>query len=64
MSAPGLVDCPECGLPAEVVGWFTHDSTAGPVDHVRLRCLGFHPALAFPASMLVWDPPAAMRDEP
>lgn len=34
-----VVDCPECGLPAEVTSRFTLESTDGPVEHVRIRCI-------------------------
>jgi hypothetical protein len=31
--------CPECGLPAEVIGRVTLPSTHGPVEHVKTRCV-------------------------
>ena len=34
--------CPECGVPAEVMDRFEMDSTAGPVEHVRIRCVNRH----------------------
>lgn len=34
-----LVDCPECGLPAEVVERFDLASTDGPVPHLRIKCV-------------------------
>jgi len=37
-----LVGCPECAAPAEVVDRFTLDSTDGPVEHVRVRCVLRH----------------------
>lgn len=37
-----LVDCPECGLPADVTDRFTLASTAGPVPHLALRCAAGH----------------------
>ncbi|HEY3013937.1 MAG TPA: hypothetical protein VGJ41_02445 [Nocardioides sp.] len=34
--------CPECGSQA-TVEWRTHlDSTAGPVEHLKIRCPGGH----------------------
>jgi hypothetical protein len=33
-----FVDCPECGLPAEVLDRFVLEGTDGPVEHVRIRC--------------------------
>jgi hypothetical protein len=37
-----LVDCPECGLPATSRSEGTAGSTAGPVEHVHLRCVIGH----------------------
>jgi hypothetical protein len=37
-----IVNCAGCGLPAEVEGWSTVGSTAGPVEHVRTRCIQRH----------------------
>lgn len=42
-----LIDCPVCGLPADVIDRFTLDSTGGPVPHLRTRCLAGH-ALTYP----------------
>jgi hypothetical protein len=41
-SFPALISCPDCELPAEVVDWFSLDSTDGPVDHVALGCIDGH----------------------
>ena len=47
-----LVVCPECAAPAEVVDRFALPSTEGPVEHVKVQCLGRHwfllPAVALP----------------
>ena len=37
-----LVVCPECAAPAEVVDRFAVPSTHGPVEHVKVQCLGRH----------------------
>lgn len=37
-----IVDCPECGLPAEVIDDFTLPSTDGPVRHRASVCLNHH----------------------
>ena len=37
-----LLDCPVCGLPAEVVARFRLDGAPRPVEHVKLVCLGGH----------------------
>lgn len=37
-----LTTCPECGAPAEVLERFVLDSTAGPMDHARIRCVRRH----------------------
>ena len=34
--------CPECDLPAQIVDRFTLVSTSGPVEHVKIVCLGGH----------------------
>ena len=47
-----LVVCPECAAPAEVVDRYVLPSTDGPVEHVKVQCLGRHwfvlPAAALP----------------
>jgi hypothetical protein len=42
MSRSALLDCPVCGLPAEIVARFTCDGSPGPVEHVKIACLGGH----------------------
>ena len=37
-----LVVCPECAAPAEVVDRYALPSTDGPVEHVKVQCLGRH----------------------
>jgi hypothetical protein len=34
--------CPDCRAPAEITDRFVLESTDGPIEHVRLRCLGGH----------------------
>jgi hypothetical protein len=34
--------CPECELPAEILDRFSLNSTDGPVEHLKIRCLGGH----------------------
>jgi hypothetical protein len=34
--------CPECELPAEVIGRFSLLSTDGPIAHVKTACLAGH----------------------
>jgi hypothetical protein len=36
---PEMTTCPECGLPAEVIARVTLQSTDGPVEHVKTRCV-------------------------
>jgi hypothetical protein len=36
---PRLVNCPECGQPAEVLSRTTLTSTDGPIEHTKVRCL-------------------------
>jgi hypothetical protein len=37
-----LVDCPACGLPAEITDRFTLGGAPGPVEHVKLVCVRRH----------------------
>ena len=37
-----LTHCPDCGLPAEVIGRSTMPSTDGPIEHVKTRCITGH----------------------
>jgi hypothetical protein len=37
-----LVVCPECGAPAEVEWRQMAQSTDGPVEHMKIRCLHRH----------------------
>jgi hypothetical protein len=34
-----LIVCPHCGAAAEVVDRFVLQSTNGPVEHVKVRCV-------------------------
>jgi hypothetical protein len=41
--APGaLVDCPTCGLPAEITDRFTLGGAPGPIEHVKVVCVRRH----------------------
>ena len=50
-----LTTCPQCGVPAEIEQRTMLPSTDGPVEHVKIRCLGGHwffmEADALPASL-------------
>ena len=37
-----MTTCPECGAPAEVRDRHVLDSTDGPVEHARIRCVQRH----------------------
>jgi len=39
-----IVECPDsgCRLPAEVLGTWEFASTAGPMRHMKTRCVGEH----------------------
>ena len=37
-----LTHCPDCGLPAEVVHRAVLQSTDGPIEHVKTRCVTGH----------------------
>jgi hypothetical protein len=34
--------CPDCGAQAEVVDRFVLESTDGPIDHAKVRCIDGH----------------------
>ena len=42
LQTDALVDCPTCGLPAEITDRFTLGGAPGPVDHVRIVCVRKH----------------------
>jgi len=37
-----LLECPTCGLPAEVADRFTLEGSPAPVEHVKLVCVARH----------------------
>jgi len=37
-----LVDCPTCGLPAEITDRFTLGGAPGPVEHLNVVCVRRH----------------------
>lgn len=37
-----VLDCPACGLPAEITDRFTLDGAPGPVEHVKIGCVMRH----------------------
>jgi hypothetical protein len=37
-----LLNCPTCGLPAEITDRFTLDGAPTPVEHVKLVCVKRH----------------------
>lgn len=37
-----ILDCEECGMPAEVVDTFVLESTSGNVTHEKVRCIQQH----------------------
>jgi hypothetical protein len=46
-----LTTCPECGAVAEVRGRSVWESTAGPVEHIRVECVARHWFLMSVASL-------------
>jgi hypothetical protein len=49
-----LTCCPECGRPAEIVQRVTFQSTDGPVEHARTRCLAGHGFTPLAESLVAW----------
>jgi hypothetical protein len=37
-----LLECPTCGLPAEIIDRFTLGGAPAPVEHVKLFCVNRH----------------------
>lgn len=37
-----LLDCPTCGMPAEITDRFVLDGVPTPVEHVKLVCVSGH----------------------
>lgn len=61
--AEPLVECPACGLPAEITNRFTLGGAPGPVEHVKVVCVMRH-WFTLPADMLTSDPGASVGIEP
>jgi len=54
---PGaLVNCPTCGLPADITDRFTLGGAPGPVEHVKLICVRRH-WYTLPVDTLPVNPP-------
>jgi hypothetical protein len=56
-----IVGCPQCAAPAEVVERFVLGGTAGPVEHVTVRCVLRH-WFALPAAQVGATSPSARTD--
>jgi hypothetical protein len=52
-----LTHCPECSLPAEIEWRAVVESTGGPVEHARIRCVHRHWFL-LPVASLESAPPS------
>jgi hypothetical protein len=39
---PGTIPCPQCGASAQISERFWLDSTAGPVEHLKIGCVNNH----------------------
>jgi hypothetical protein len=37
-----MTNCPQCGEPAEIFDRHVLESTDGPIEHARVRCLQMH----------------------
>jgi hypothetical protein len=49
-----LVECPACGLPAEITDRFVLNGAPAPVEHVRVGCVKRH-WFTVPADQLAAD---------
>jgi hypothetical protein len=57
LATGAIVDCPTCGLPAEVADRFTLAGAPEPVDHVKVVCVGRH-WYTLPVDMVAVPAPA------
>ena len=39
---PGTIPCPQCGASARISERFWLNSTAGPVEHLKIGCVNNH----------------------
>jgi hypothetical protein len=51
-----LLNCPACGLPAEITDRFILDGVPTPVEHVKLVCVSGH-WYTPPVDQLAWAEP-------
>jgi hypothetical protein len=55
-----MTNCPQCGEPAEIFDRHVLESTDGPIEHARVRCLRLH-HFFMPVAGLHSDDPVAVR---
>jgi hypothetical protein len=58
LPAEPLLECPACGLPAEIADRFTLNGAPAPVEHVKLVCVMRH-WFTIPVDQIPVAPPAA-----
>jgi hypothetical protein len=56
LSPGALVNCPTCGLPADITDRFTLEGAPEPVEHLKVVCVRRH-WYTLPAEMLPVNPP-------
>jgi hypothetical protein len=56
-----LTTCPECGVPARIEQRHVLESTDGPVEHAKIRCLDGHWFFLTVAALEVTAPRATPR---
>jgi len=72
LAREALVDCPTCGLPAEIIDRFILRGTPRPIEHVKILCVRRHwytlPVDTFPVSapalVDISSPRSARADNP
>jgi len=55
-----ITTCPDCGAPADIVDRHVLESTDGPVEHARVRCVARH-VFFLPVASLVTEPSVVDR---
>ena len=56
-----LTTCPDCRSIAEVLDRFVLESTDGPIEHARIRCIAGHWFLLRAVSLMSPPPPRSAR---
>jgi len=59
-----LMECPQCGLPAEITDRFVLGGAPGPVEHVKIVCVTRHWFTLPVDQVAASEPPRSSPAEP